>query len=651
MAKKKAAVNKKKMRSRKTQQSSPFDFIESKVFSFAAIVFFVIAGFTLYQKTLDYPFQFDDIPLVKNNTTLTKPYPEFHILTEYPMRFVSFYSFYLNYDQDGPQPEDFRFWNIIIHILNTILVFILIPLILKTPGLNNKFNVKTRYLAAFVVALVFLVHPMQTQAVVYIYQRLASIVSLFYLLSVVFYLSARLSKKRLFKLLFFLLTAGSAFLAMLSKENSFSLPVMLVFLELLLFKASLRSSWKIILSALLFGALGLYLFFYFDVQTKLLYTRYYYTGEMLTSWKYFLTQWTVLIEYMRMLLLPYGQNVDHQYLLSQSIFDIKAILSGLFHIGMFTLAVVFFRKHKLVTLGIVWFYVTISIESTFIPIRDVLFEHRVYLPMTGFFAAITGLLHYYLKDNNFIKYVPAAFIVFAAAMAMVTLNRLEIWSDPVELWTDTIKKSPDKVRPYNNRGDTYFRKGQYDLALRDFNHAVENLQPTIKNLQDFEAPRWYLDEIAGPIKNRGLVKYHMGRMNEAIEDFTAYREINYKDHSIFNDRANAYKNLKKYEKAAQDYTKFLNKTPKTFEYYDVIIKNRGACYMHLGQYKKAVKDFNAAISIDPEQKQHYLLRAYTYYKTGQYRKARKDYKKILELDPDSEDAKKNIKVINNLLAK
>jgi tetratricopeptide (TPR) repeat protein len=624
-----------------------FEMFENRFFNIIVLSVILILTFILYYKTIGYSYQFDDIPLILNNNTIKSETPFQDILSEFPLRIVSFMTFSANYDAQDLEPSNFRIWNIAIHLINIILVYLLLLAIFKTPFIKDKYSHKSMKLFAVFITLIFALHPLQTQVVIYIYQRLASLVAMFYMTSLLSYIHFRLSEKKLHKIILLFLTIISTLLGMLSKENSFTIPLMTFVTEALLFHKNIKINWKFLPFVLAFIIIGIYLFFKFDMLTKLLYTRYYYTGEIITNLNYFYTQISVLILYFYKLLIPINQNIDYQYSLSNSIFDIKTLLSLIIHLLIITYSIIMFKKNRLITLGIAWFYITISIESSLIPIRDVVFEHRLYLPMFGFFLALFGTITYYSKFSLG-KIISIVSIIFIGLLFYLTSVRAEIWETPIKLWNDASKKSPNKIRPFNNLGDSYYRNGEFKAAINSFSQAINNLQPSINTLKQQEAPRWYLDNVSSPYKNRGLAYYNTEQNEKALEDFNKYLEINYKDKSVHNDRANVLKKLKRYNEAVDDYTKFINAIGLDFNLIHIVLKNRAICYVNLKQYDKAINDYTIAIEKSPKNSNYYLLRGYVYYLQKKYTEAGADYRKVLELNPNNQEAQRNLRVIANL---
>jgi hypothetical protein len=116
---------------------------------------------------------------------------------------------------------------------------------------------------------------------------------------------------------------------------------------------------------------------------------------------YLLTQFNVIVTYIRLLFLPINQNLDYDYPLAHSLFAFPTFLSFLFLVMLVIVGVWIFRKSRLISFGIFWFFITLSVESSIIPIRDVIFEHRVYLPSVGFVICLTVALYQMLEQIHF----------------------------------------------------------------------------------------------------------------------------------------------------------------------------------------------------------------------------------------------------------
>lgn len=186
-----------------------------------------LLGTLIYSNTFQAPFQFDDKSYIVDNLTLRNSGDIKSIWDLYPARFIGMYSFALNYYFHQLDTFGYHLINFLIHIITSVLVWWLLKLLLSTAHFKNKEIAKHKSLIAFSAAFLFLTHPIQTQAVTYITQRFSSLSALFYVLSICTYIKGRLSKGKRF----YLCSAISALLGMLTKQTVLTLPLMILLVE------------------------------------------------------------------------------------------------------------------------------------------------------------------------------------------------------------------------------------------------------------------------------------------------------------------------------------------------------------------------------------------------------------------------------------
>ena len=420
----------------------------------------LLFGIAAYSNTFHVPFQYDDVSDVAGNHILKPPLDLGKIWESYPPRFVTSLSFALQFAITGSTPWGFHVVNLLIHLLASITIFGITRLLLKTPVLRDTIPSSQCDLFALGPALLFLAHPVQTESVTYIVQRLASLATLFYLLTLWMYLKARLENTRHYRLAFLFMT-----IALLTKEICLTLPLAIGLVDFCFFPISetetvFKKIRRWLPFAILWGAMLIY--FYASSAGKII-SNHGAVGMSISPWDYFLTQFRVLRTYLRLLMFPVNQCIDYDYRLSTGWGDPDTWAAFSLLFSMFILALVFFKKQRLLSFGILWFFLTLSIESSFIPLKDVLVEHRLYLPMLGFSLFAASFLWKCLRS-------PARFIAVILAIAIIfsgmTYARNEVWKSPFSLWQDTIRKSPHKWRPYAWLGNAYFNKQKdYKLAL------------------------------------------------------------------------------------------------------------------------------------------------------------------------------------------
>jgi tetratricopeptide (TPR) repeat protein len=345
---------------------------------------------------------------------------------------------------------------------------------------------------------------MATTAVTYISQRFASLAALFFLLSLVCYARARLSKPSARRKVLYALALLSAALAMKTKENAFTLPLVVALFELFFLKASARERF-IFLSPLLATMLiipltilgrgepgiggedvpGMTLSFAADISRS----------------EYLITQFRVIVTYVRLLVLPVNQNLDYAYPAYQSVSEPAVLASLLFLLAMFFLAVyAAFRSFKsgdmllrLLSFGVLWFFITLSVESSIIPLSDVIFEYRAYLPSAGLFMAVGSAFFMGLSRLGQPRIrMSSAFLLVSIAVVLgaLTVSRNSLWRNEVDIWRDTAIKSPGKPRAYNNLGTAYRRAGNLKRAVEAWEQALNinwRYPPPLRNLGNVHA--------------------------------------------------------------------------------------------------------------------------------------------------------------------
>ncbi|MEI6863506.1 MAG: tetratricopeptide repeat protein, partial [Candidatus Omnitrophota bacterium] len=480
-------------------------------FNILAVALLIIIGVAAYSNTFNNPFQFDDKHNIINNPSIKNLSDLRAVFNFKPTRFVTDLSFAVNYHFGRLNVLGYHIFNLLIHLCCAAMVWWLVILTLRTPAFKDtKISGRSGYIAFF-AALIFVSHPVQTQGVTYIIQRAASLGALFYISSLAFYAKSRLLRhkndKALIRLSFYALSFITLILAMFSKEMTITLPFAILLYEACFFREE-GVDWKRVIP--FFVTLLI-------IPATMAVTKSVNFGEMrlmrelspgITPSDYLLTQFKVIVTYIWLLFVPVNQNLDYDYPVSRTLFDIPT-LSGLILIAIIlVIAVKIFRRYRLVSFGIFFFFLTLIPESSVIPIQDVIFEHRLYLPMAGYAVFLVSAV-YYMFEKKGIK--PAIIILSIAGISYSTLayNRNFVWKDDLTLWNDTIRKSPHKARPLNNRGVAYCSKGNFDRALSDFNKAIE-LYP----------------KFADAYNARGSAYKYKGDLERALSDYNKAIELN-----------------------------------------------------------------------------------------------------------------------------
>ncbi len=447
----------------------------------------VVLGAAIYSNTLRSPFVFDDGPSITRNPAITDLDNFFINSTgydKYPTRFLGLLTFALNYRIGGLDPFGYHVVNILIHILNSLLVYFVAAGIFRSPFLGKVSSGETSRGVSFAAAVLFLVHPVQTEAVTFIVQRLTSLAAMFSLASLHLYARYAGSEnpRSWGGRAGYALSVLSCLAAMKTKEITFVLPVIISLYDLFFLEGSARK--RILRLSPYLLAMAVIPLSLVNVSEPL--------GTLLSSvgsvtrvqtdlprWDYLLTQISVVATYVRLLFLPVNQNLDYDYPTYHSLLTPRVALSGLFLLLLFGVAAWAYLRskreggaeHRVISFGIVWFFISLSVESSLIPIVDVCFEHRLYLPSVGAFlsVAMAGSMVLRRRDR---KVRAGALVLAVAALSVATYQRNSVWKDDLTLWRDTVAKSPGKARPHYNLGNSLYMRGRVKEAIGEYRSAI-----------------------------------------------------------------------------------------------------------------------------------------------------------------------------------
>jgi Flp pilus assembly protein TadD len=563
-------------------------------------------GLFAYCNTFNVPFHFDDISNIVENVTITdmdyftSPSKREVLLkhTAFRSRFVGYLSFALNYRMHGLDVMGFHITNLAIHIMNALLLYTLVMLTFRTPRIRESYLIKHSGAIALMSALLFVSHPVQTQAVTYIVQRFASLAVTFYLISLVAYAKSRLSGRKTTCIMYYALSIASAVLAMKTKQTAFTLPVMAALYEFVFFKG--RAARRLLGLIPLFLTMPIIPAALIDADTPL--------GEIMgeadektrgfdiSRPEYLLTEFRVIISYVRLLLLPVNQNLDYDYPVYGALLEPAVLASFLalvlvLGLGLYlTLRSRNGNEGRLVAFGIFWFFLALSVESSPIPLH-VIYEHRVYLPSAGvFFSLSTAAVILFSRLDS--RIAQAAFTLLVAsiilALSTATLARNGTWGREVSLWEDVVRKSPFKARGYYNLGRGYGSAGKTDRAIEHLINAVEL------------RPDYYEAHI-----NLGVAYEQKGLIDNAIEQYRTALELG----------------------------RGKMASPELNPDYSDIYAYLGVAYGKKGLINKATDHLRMAIEINPGNARAHLDLGTAYFRDGQAERAIEQYTAALELRP------------------
>ncbi|NWG04530.1 MAG: hypothetical protein HXY44_16880 [Syntrophaceae bacterium] len=357
-----------------------------------AIALIVGVAFVIYSNTFYVPFQFDDRPNIVNNPNvqikvLTWERVEQLIKNTYPLtiRVFSYFTLALNYYFGEFDVFGYHLVNFFIHIASGGFLYWFLILTFQLPFLKEKYG-SISYQVSLFASLIFISHPIQTQAVTYIVQRMASLAGMFYLLTMILYIKGRSASGKA-RVGYFGGMVLSYLLGVFSKENVAILPLLVILYEFFFFqKLDLSPRGKkvvfyLIGALLILGALGLILWGprYYDDIVEGYKIREFTLGERV------LTQFRVVLYYLTLLIYPHPSrlNLDYDFPISRTIFDPPSTFICILIIaGLIGYSIWVAKKNPVLSYFILWYFGNLVIESSVFPL-EMVYEHRLYLPSVG----------------------------------------------------------------------------------------------------------------------------------------------------------------------------------------------------------------------------------------------------------------------------
>jgi len=542
----------------------------------------VLAIFAAYSNSLFSPFIFDDSHTIRDNPTIRRLWPIGPVLwpplgVGLSSRPVVSLSLAVNYALGGLDVFGYHAFNLGVHIAVALALLGIVRRTLRLPAFAGRFGTSAAWYAT-AVALLWGLHPLNTEAVACTIQRSETMFSMFYLLTLYCCLrghDAAGAKG------WYAAAVGSCLLGMGCKEAMATAPVMVLLYD----RVFVARSWK----ELLRRRWGLYAGLAATwILLLLLMARYWGVkgtgagfGWGTTWWEYARTQFWAIAHYLRLAFWPTGLVVDYGNWFARAPGE---IIPGAIVVAVLIAATLaaYFRQPWAGYLG-TWFFAILAPSSSIVPLLgQTVAERRMYLPLAAVVALVVflgGAAGKRLLDRTAWtepmrrRRAGTITVAGAACLALVlgslTFLRNRVYRSDLAIWEDAIRKRPQNPRAYFNRGCVYGDLGMRDKEMGDYDRAIA-LAP----------------------------------------DCAEY----------YDKRGNAYVAKGDLDRALADYSKAVELKPDYAEAYN----NRGAAYSHAGADDRAVADFTKALSLQPDSVVAYNNRAFAYCNLRDYEKARAD---------------------------
>lgn len=557
----------------------------------------ILAG---YYHSLSGPFVLDDEPNIVRNpyirmdsldrASLGKVFSPYQPSASRPAANLSFA---LNYLVNGLDPAGYRAVNILIHFLAACAVFRLFAWYFRKTGRPEGNALRPALFGSLLWAL----NPVQTGAVTYIVQRMTSLCTLFFVVSLLAYLYGRDRMRGgaargsvIVTLSLFAASFLLFLLALLTKQIAVVLPLVILLHEFFFFQGRtgeerLRKKKYLCLAALLLAVGAGILLAGTDLREII--ARGYAQRDF-TMTERLLTQPRVVVRYLSLFLLPLPSRLNLLYDLqaSRSLLDPATTLPSVLAILCLAAgACLAARKLPLAALGMMWTLAALALESTFLPL-ELIFEHRFYLPSIGFSLTLTALAHRMSESIRLPKRLAAVLGTCVACLLLVmTYQRNQDWRSLVSFYEDAVRKSPNLVRAVNGLGVAYMRAGRPEDAEKTYLRGLR-LDPGNVVL----------------LANLYTLYTEQGR-HEPAEPYLERLERAFTDGRF---RCNESSNIlllaevlvrqRRFDKVIF----FLEGIGKCGKKNDVYYDNLGLSYSRVGNHARAAENFARAVELDPE---------------------------------------------------
>ena len=412
-----------------------------------------------YFNALDNPFVYDDHDTVIANRSLGDLSNIRFILAYTPFRPLVNASYALDRWLWDYRPLGYHFTNLILHVVVVILLYLWLRRVIDdaSTGVDSRGG-------AFIGAACFAVHPLQTEAVGYVSGRSEVMCAVFFLTALLLARRAVVSGGAVKAAL----AVVSGILALASKETAVVLPLVFLSYDWLLRPGPddlrRRRLWLVCVPLFVLVALG---------------AVYRISRLGVTSsgfWPAILnaeTQAVVIWRYLALLVWPFGQSIMHSVHRVTTIGDPIGLIAAVGIALVIALALRVRRTSPVVTFGLVWFFAVLAPSSSFIPLREGMAEHRVYLASAGFFTCIAGMLQLWQGRSMVRSRTPRiAMAVVLVALCLLTIRRNQVWSDPVRLWTEATLHAEGMWEPHYALADSLRERGRCDVAIAEYQKVV-----------------------------------------------------------------------------------------------------------------------------------------------------------------------------------
>jgi tetratricopeptide (TPR) repeat protein len=579
-----------------------------RVKSAAVAAVIAAAALAAYCHTFRMPFLFDDGPAILENPGIRRLWPLWSALwpqskvSTVSGRPVANFTVALNYALSGTHVWSYHALNLLIHVLGGLTLYGVVRRTLLQPVLQARFGRDARPLA-LAVALLWTLHPLQTEAVTYIIQRVESLMGLLYLLTVYGFIRAAAAPR---PWRWQVGTVAACLLGMATKEVMVTAPVLVLLYDRTFVAGTFREAWR------RRGRLHLCLVATWLLLLGLVASTGWNRGGAsgfnvgVTPSAYWLTQFEAVARYLWLAAWPHPLVFDYGSFWVQRTGEVVGY--ALVVVPLVAAAVwALWRAPAAGFLG-AWFFGILAVTSVVPGTIQMIVEHRMYLPVAAVIAPAVLGLHAATGRRCWV-----VFAALALGLGLLTARRNEDYRSETAIWSDTVAKRPDSPRARNGLAFALDHAGRIPEAVQQFEAALR-LAPDAAELHD----------------NLGVTLARAGRTAEAIEQFEAALRLQPDFPVAHSNLGNALLQAGRAADAIRQYEAAVRLKPD----YAEAEFNLGGVLDQMGQTAEALRHYEAAARLRPDfAPAHYNL-GDLLSRLGRTSEAMAQYEDSLRLQPD-----------------
>jgi len=656
--------------------------------AFGAIALLLLAA---YHNSFGVPFVFDDIAAIPENASIRKLWPLWGAFsppssgTTVGGRPVANFTLALNYALGGTDPWGYHAVNLLIHVLAAVTLFGIVRRTLVRPSLRERFGRDAAPLAA-AIALLWSLHPLQTEAVTYVIQRVESLMGLCYLLTLYSFIRSVESPR---PLRWQICAVVACLLGMATKEVMATAPILVLLYDRTFVAGSLQTAWR--------QRRGLYLALaatWLPLGFLVASTGWTRGGSAgfsshVSPAAYWLTQFEAVARYLGLCVFPRPLVFDYGTLTVTH--PGGAALGAFVVAALATASLLSCRSGGRPALGFlgVWILLILAPSSVVPVATQTIAEHRMYLSLAAMVALLV-LGVYSMAGRK--SWAPLALL--ALGLGILTERRNEDYRSEVSLWSDTVSKRPDNARAHCSLGFAlYSTPGGLPRAISEFEAALR-IQPEYADAQNdlgmaLENTPGRSDEAIGHFQealrlrpnfaqahyNLGIVLARAGRLPEAVQEYEAALRVQPEFAEASNNLGNllcaagrtgeGIQQLKAALRIRPDYAKAhfdlgnalvqTGQVPDAIGQYEEALRiqpdfaeannNLGMILCRTGRMPEGIEHIRAAIRLEPDYAQAHFALGAALLQSGRRDEAIAEYEKVLQLRPNDPTASRILEMI------